>query len=145
VASGKKDNDEVRATDLVALLATRYSFTFHFSSQLLLYSFRFAMTIFATSLSVLFVVASLAVILYREYARAGARKAQLPPPPGPRGLPILGMTAQVMAPGKKHASLFHDWEKQYGGAGILLVPTLFRKQIIIRYTSREHLRSAKRS
>ena len=40
-----------------------------------------------------------------------------------------------MAPGKKHASLFHDWEKQYGGAGILLVPTLFRKQVIIRYAS----------
>lgn len=98
------------------------------------------MTISATSLSVLFVVVSLAIVLHREYVRAEARKAQLPPPPGPRGLPILGMTAQVLAPGKKHATLFHDWEKQYGGAGILLVPTLFRKQVIIRYAAYEHLR-----
>lgn len=93
----------------------------------------------STTAIVALATAFLAVILYQRYVQAlpkdanAATIASLPLPPGPKGVPVLGMTAKVMAPGKKHASLFEDWEKQYGqGKGILLVPTLFRQQIIIR-------------
>lgn len=72
------------------------------------------------------------LILYRLYTFKDNAKSTLPLPPGPRGLPVLGMTAQVLAPGKKHATLFTEWEKSMGGSGILLVPTLFRNQLIIR-------------
>jgi hypothetical protein len=73
------------------------------------------------------------LILYRLYTSNDDAKSSLPLPPGPKGLPVLGMTAQVLAPGKKHATLFSEWEKSMGGSGILLVPTLFRNQVIIRY------------
>lgn len=92
--------------------------------------------------------AVLAVYLYRQYAQTIDKNADpkgiaaLPLPPGPKGIPIFGMTAKVLAPGKKHASLFEDWEKHYGqGKGILLVPTLFRKQVIIRQVSSATVRA----
>ena len=72
------------------------------------------------------------LILYRLYTSNNA-KSSLPLPPGPKGVPILGVTGQMLAPGKKHATLFSEWEKSMGGSGILLVPTLFRNQVIIRY------------
>ena len=93
----------------------------------------------STFMLVALATCALAVLLYRRYTQAipkdanAAAIASLPLPPGPKGVPIFGMTAKVMAPGKKHASLFEDWEKEYGqGKGILMVPTLFRKQVIIR-------------
>ena len=88
---------------------------------------------------VAFTSCALAAYLYQRYAQttpkgaAALATASLPLPPGPKGVPIFGMTGKVMAPGKKHATLFEEWEKKYGqGKGILLVPTLFRKQVIIR-------------
>lgn len=79
----------------------------------------------------LLLAVAVAILLYRWYLRVPA-SSKLPFPPGPQGTPILGMTAQVMAPSKKHASLFEDWETESGGNGVLMFPTLFRKQVIIR-------------
>jgi hypothetical protein len=93
----------------------------------------------STFTSVAFAICALAVYLYHRYTQTSPKDANtlaiasLPLPPGPTGLPIFGMTGKVMAPGKKHATLFEEWQKKYGqGKGILLVPTLFRKQVIIR-------------
>ncbi|KAL7008169.1 hypothetical protein EMMF5_002351 [Cystobasidiomycetes sp. EMM_F5] len=72
------------------------------------------------------------LVSYRLYSYYLSRKtSKLPFPPGPRGVAILGMTGEVMAPKKKHASLFEDWEREAGGNGIMMFPTLFRKQVII--------------
>lgn len=60
-------------------------------------------------------------------------KPKLPLPPGPKGLPILGMTLQVLAPRKQYATLFEGWHQAYAReSSMMSFPTLRRKHIVIK-------------
>ena len=77
------------------------------------------------------VLLALAIIAVFVWLRK--RKSHLPP--GPKGLPIFGVTFAMLDNSVKAWTRFERWERQHGtGSGLITVPTFARTNIVIRYT-----------
>lgn len=68
------------------------------------------------------------IILQCSHRRKGCKL-----PPGPRGLPVLGVTLELLDFSVKPWTRFTRWSRQYDHThqGMISVPTLFRTNIVI--------------